>query len=105
MNGASKSSKRKVLDFKSRNKKKIQEYDELVKRQGKVNKTKFDEKYGLAKSSLSTILDSKNRQVMEVAELEGKAIEGRKRLKTSLKLVFKKSLQTCFSNLYTLKHV
>ena len=100
MNGASKSSKRKVLDFKSRNKKIIQEYDELVKRQGKVNKTKFAEKYGLF-----TILYSKNRQVMEVAELEGKAIEGRKRLKTSLKLVLKKSLQTCFSNLYTLKHV
>ena len=78
MNGASKSSKRKVLDFKSRNKKIIQEYDELVKRQGNVNKTKFAEKYGLAKSSLSTILDSKNRQVMEVAVLEGKAIEGKK---------------------------
>ena len=104
MNGASKSNKRKVLDFKQKQKI-IQEYDELVKRQGNVNKTKFAEKYGLAKSSLSTILDSKNRQVMEVAELEGKAIEGRKRLKTSLKLVFKKSLQTCFSNLYTLKHV
>ena len=100
MNGASKSSsKRIVLDFKQKQKI-IQEYDELVKRQGKVNKTKFAEKYGL-----STILYSKNRQVMEVAELEGKAIEGRKRLKTSLKLVFKKSLQTCFSNLYTLKHV
>ena len=100
MNGASESSsKRIVLDFKQKQKI-IQEYDELVKRQGKVNKTKFAEKYGL-----STSLDSKNRQVMEVAELEGKAIEGRKRLKTSLKLVFKKSLQTCFSNLYTLKHV
>ena len=89
MNGASKSSsKRIVLDFKQKQKI-IQECDELVKRQGKVNKTKFAEKYGL-----STILDSKNRQVMEVAELEGKAIEGRKRLKTSLKLVLKKSLQT-----------
>ena len=99
MNGASKSNKRKVLDLKQKQKI-IQEYDELVKRQGKVNKTKFAEKYGLF-----TILYSKNRQVMEVAELEGKAIEGRKRLKTSLKLVFKKSLQTCFSNLYTLKHV
>ena len=54
MNGASKSSKRKVLDFKSRNKKIIQEYDELVKRQGKVNKTKFAEKYGL-----STILEAR----------------------------------------------
>ena len=86
MNGASKSSKRKVLDFKQKQKI-IQGYDELVKRQGKVNKTKFAEKYGLF-----TILDSKNRQVMEVTELEGKAIEGRKRLKTSLKLVFKKSL-------------
>ena len=95
MNGASKSSsKRIVLDFKQK-KIIIQEYDELVKRQGKVNKTKF----AVYNSR------SKNRQVMEVAELEGKAIEGRKRLKTSLKLVFKKSLQTCFSNLYTLKHV
>ena len=68
-----------------------------MKRQGKVNKTKF----AVYNSR------SKNRQVMEVAELEGKGIEGRKRLKTSLKLVLKKSLQlqTCFSNLYTLKHV
>ena len=63
MNGASKSSsKRIVLDFKQKQKI-IQEYDELVKRQGKVNKTKFAEKYGQAKSSLSTILDSRNRQV------------------------------------------
>ena len=55
MNGASKSSsKRIVLDFKQKQKM-IQEYDELVKRQGKVNKTKFAEKYGLFK-----ILYSKN---------------------------------------------
>ena len=53
MNGASKSSKRKVLDFKQKQKI-IQEYDELVKRQGKVNKTKFAEKYGL-----STILEAR----------------------------------------------
>ena len=72
MNGASKSNKRKVLDFKQKQKI-IQEFDELVKTQGKVNKTKFAEKHGLAKSSLSTILDSKNRQVLELAELEGKA--------------------------------
>ena len=53
----------------------------MVKTQGKVNKTKFAEKHGLAKSSLFTILDSKNRQVMDLAEMEGKTIEGRKRLK------------------------
>ena len=54
MNGASKSSsKRIVLDFKQKQKI-IQEYDELVKRQGKVNKTKFAEKYGL-----STILEAR----------------------------------------------
>ena len=64
MNGASKSSsKRIVLDFKQKQKI-IQEYDELVKRQGKVNKTKF----AVYNSR------SKNRQVMEVAELEVKAI-------------------------------
>ena len=73
-----KSNKRKVLDFKQRI---IQEFDELVKTQGKVIKTKFAEKHGLAKSSLFTILDSKNRQVMDLAEMEGKIIEGRKRLK------------------------
>ena len=53
MNGASKSNKRKVLDFKQKQKI-IQEYDELVKRQGKVNKTKFAEKYGL-----STLLEAR----------------------------------------------
>ena len=64
MNGASKSSKRKVLDFKQKQKI-VQEFDELVKTQGKVNKTKFAEKYGLAKYSLATILDSKSRQVQK----------------------------------------
>ena len=67
MTGGSQSNKRKVLDFKQKQKI-IQEYDELVKLQGKVNKTKFAEKHGLAKSSLSTILDSKKGQVMEVAD-------------------------------------
>ena len=51
--GSKSSSKRIVLDFKQKQKI-IQEYDELVKRQGKVNKTKFAEKYGL-----STILEAR----------------------------------------------
>ena len=53
----------------------------MFKTQDKVNKTKFAEKHGLAKSSLFTILDSKNRQVMDLAEIGGKNIQGRKRLK------------------------
>ena len=55
MTGGSQSNKRKVFDFKQKQKI-IQEYDKLVKLQGKVNKTKFAEKHGLAKSSLSTIV-------------------------------------------------
>ena len=49
-----KSSKRKVLDFKQKQKI-ILEFDELVKTQGKVNKTKFAEKYGMAKSNLDLV--------------------------------------------------
>ena len=55
----------------------------MVKVQGKVNKAKFAKSHGLRKSSLGTILASKNRQVMDQADTEGKAIEGRKRLKIS----------------------
>ena len=53
----------------------------MVQTQGKVNKTKFAEKHGLAKSSLFTILDNKNRQVRDLADIEGKIIEGKKKLK------------------------
>ena len=41
----------------------IEEYDEAVAK-GKVNKTQFELKHVLAKSSLQTILASKSRQSM-----------------------------------------
>jgi len=37
----------------------IQEYDALLAKDSKVNKTKFAVKTGIAKSSLCTILDGK----------------------------------------------
>ena len=47
--------KRKQLDMKAKIKI-IQEYDDAVFKKGKVNKTQFALKHGLAKSSLQTIL-------------------------------------------------
>ena len=63
----------------------INEYDKGAEK-GKVNKTSFAEEFGLAKSSLSTILDSKARQLFSEA-------------------VFKKKIPTCLNktNLHSLK--
>jgi len=47
--------KRKQLDMKAKIKI-TQEYDKSVFKEGKVNKTQFALKHGLAKSSLQTIL-------------------------------------------------
>ena len=44
----------------------VNEYDKRAAK-GKVNKTKFAEEFGLAKSSLSTKLDSKARQLISEA--------------------------------------
>ena len=59
--------KRKVLDFKQKQKI-IEEYDNLVKVQGKVNKAKFAKSHGLPKSSLGTILASKNRRASKSSD-------------------------------------
>jgi len=48
-------SKRKQLDMKAKIKI-IQDYGDAVFKNGKVNKTQFALKHGLAKSSLQTIL-------------------------------------------------
>ena len=75
--------KRKQLDMKAKIKI-IQEYDDAVFKKGKVNKTQFALKHGLAKASLQTInFSNKSRQCMNTAETDGKAIEGRKRVKIS----------------------
>ena len=46
-------------------------------KKGKINKTQFALKHGLAKSSLQTISASKSQQCMNTAETYGNAIEGR----------------------------
>jgi len=48
-----------------------------------VNKTQLAAKLGISKSSVATILESKTRQSMAIVGFEGKALDGRKRLKTS----------------------
>jgi len=61
----------------------IQEYDALLAKEGKVSKTNFAVKTGIAKSSLCTILNRKKRQSIETADFYEKAIEGRKGLNTT----------------------
>ena len=61
--------KRKQLDMKAKIKI-IQQYDEAVLKEGKVNQTQFALKHGLAKSSLQTISASKSRQCMNTAETD-----------------------------------
>ena len=56
--------KRKQLDMKAKIKI-TQEYDDAVFKKGKVNKTQFALKHGLAKSRLQTILTSKSQKLME----------------------------------------
>ena len=68
--------KRKQLAVKA---KIIQGYDETVLKEGKLNKTQFALKHGLAKSNLQTILTSKSRQFINTVETDGKVIEGRKK--------------------------
>ena len=48
-----------------------------------MNKTQLASKFGITKSGLATILDSKTRWNMANAEFEGKGLDDRKRLKTS----------------------
>ena len=52
--------KQKKLDMKAKIKI-IQEYDDAALKKGKINKTQFALKHGLAKSRLQTILTSKSR--------------------------------------------
>jgi len=56
----------------------IQEYDSLLAKEGKVNKTKFTVKTGISQSSLCTILAGKTRQLIENAIFRGKRLKGGK---------------------------
>ena len=77
--------KRKSIDMKEKIKI-IKEYDAKMAKEGKVNKVQFAAKLGIPRSSLATIVGEKTRQSMETADNEGKAIMGRKRMKTKRKI-------------------
>ena len=78
--------KRKQLEIKAKIKI-MHEYDDAVFKKGKVNKTQFALKHGLAKSSLQTInFSNKSRQCMNTAETDGKAIEGNGHIHTGTPL-------------------
>ena len=74
--------KRKNLDI-TQKKKIVYEYDRLISTGVKVNKAQFAQNHRLARSSLQTLLEPKNRELLTKAEVEGKYVEGRKRLRTS----------------------
>lgn len=74
--------KRKNLDI-TQKKKIVYEYDRLISTGVKVNKAQFAQNHRLARSSLQTLLEPKNRELLTKAEVEGKDVEGRKRLRTS----------------------
>ena len=63
----------------------IQEYDDAVFKKGKVNKTQFALKHGLA-VKLANYFSNKSPQCMNTAETDGKAIEGRGNIHTGTPL-------------------
>lgn len=74
--------KQKNLDI-TQKKKIVYEYDRLISTGVKVNKAQFAQNHRLARSSLQTLLEPKNRELLTKAEVEDKDVEGRKRLRTS----------------------
>ena len=59
-------------------KKIVDEYDRLISTGAKVNKAKFAQSHGLARSSLQTLLEPKNRELFTKAKAKPGPVDKQK---------------------------